>query len=332
MSRWVVAQLFAACFLAMFGVWSAEPELALALSLGIGAAAVNPRKWWTVPLVAGGTAAAGAMFQAFELPAVLAAGAAAGALATWTLPHRADALTLVHGALGTLIGSTVGLYAANSIHFAPGAPYLLQVLTWAGMSGLLGSLGLATTAWRFDHLQHVPTAAEVAAALEERYRPPVLRAIDLFRGARGPLEPATRQGLGEVVIWVYRLQLGLQTLDGELAGIDPSHVAQRIAESESAADDDAFTRERRQATAGHLRRLLEHRSAIEVERGRTDALSEYALAFLEEARAGLAIAQPLPGEAVPDRLPEVLGKLRTQAHAGQARRATAREIGQLEQK
>jgi hypothetical protein len=71
---------------------------------------------------------------------------------------------------------------------------------------------------------------------------------------------------------------------------------------------------------------MEHRHLIDIERQRTHALVEYALAFLEEVRAGLAVARELPGEAIPERLSEVLGRLRGQAKAGDARRRTAREM------
>ena len=69
--------------------------------------------------------------------------------------------------------------------------------------------------------------------------------------------------------------------------------------------------------------------AIQTERQRTEALVDYALAFLEEARAGLAIARELPGEASPDRLPEVLGRLRDHATEGDVRRRTNREMGKI---
>ena len=46
-----------------------------------------------------------------------------------------------------------------------------------------------------------------------------------------------------------------------------------------------------------------------------------------EARASLALPRPLPGEDAPDRLPEVLQRLRVDAAAGLARRSAAMEIG-----
>jgi hypothetical protein len=137
--------------------------------------------------------------------------------------------------------------------------------------------------------------------------------------------------MAEVATWVFRLQQTLQTLDHELESIDVVEIRQRIAACEDLNETaDAFTRERKKATAVHLNRLLDHRKAIEIERGRTEAMVDYALAYLEEARAGLAVARELPGEAVPDRLSEVLDRLRSQAKEGDARRRTAREMSTIQ--
>ena len=305
------------------------PELALSAVLGVGAASASPLRRWSVPVVFTVTVAAGLLFQALGWPAVIGSGAAAGALATWTLPHRTDTLDLVHGALGTLIGSSLGLWAADGVPLGAGVPAWVPALIISGLTGLLAAQGLVPAAVRFDHYPDVPTRREIFTALKEPYRPPALRAIELYHGARRPPEPATKRGLAEVARWVFELQRGLQTLDSDLENIDPEKIEARIAETEASPSEDTFTRERRQATALHLRRLLDHRITILVERGRTEALAEYALAFLEEARAGLAIAQAIPGETVPERLPEVLGRLRGQAQSGLARRATAREIQPL---
>ena len=137
--------------------------------------------------------------------------------------------------------------------------------------------------------------------------------------------------MAEVATWVFRLQITLQALDNELSHIDPDQVRARIESNRNLGPEvDEFTRERRAATAQHLERLLQHRQAIEIEKSRTDALVDYALAFLEEARAGLAVARELPGETTPERLPEVLRRLRASAQEGDARRRTARELGAIQ--
>ena len=123
----------------------------------------------------------------------------------------------------------------------------------------------------------------------------------------------------------------LQTLDREVETIRPAEVQARIERCQSGETADPFTAERQKATISHLERLLEHRAAIVQERERTGAIVDYALAFLEEARAGLAVARELPGEAVPDRLATVLHRLRSQAREGDNRRRTKREIDDLDQ-
>jgi hypothetical protein len=328
-ASWVAAQALTGGALALTGLWVAEPELALALSLGAGVAAVNPRKFWAIPLVGAAMMVAGLVTQALDMPSVLGVGAVAGVLLTWLLPEQTDWLDALNGALATAAGATIGLWTAQNL--------LPDVVgSWWGATlcsvlvGLVASQGLVPLAVRFDNPQ-VPSARAVRRALKNPYRPPVFQALELYAvAARQAPDTETRRGMAEVASWVFRLQRTLQTLDTELEAIDPLRIEERIRACEQDEAADTFTRERRQATAVHLRRLLEHRSAIATERQRTEALVEYALAFLEEARAGLAVARELPGEATPDRLPEVLHRLRSHAAAGDARRKTAREMGKME--
>ncbi len=326
---WVVGQVVTAAALWAAGLWTTQPEIALTLCIAAGAALANPFRLWAAPLVAGGVTLAGLLFTVAEWPAVLGAGAAAGAMVAPLLPWRTDWLDSIHAALGTLAGSSIGLFAGTALVPETLPLGLAPVLT-AALVGLVGSAGLVPVAIRFDNHPDLPSRRDVERALKAPYRPPVYRAVDLFGAARRQTHGAdTRQGLAEVVTWVFRLQMALQTLDTELDSIDERDIADRIARAMADDAEDPFTRERRLATAEHLKRLLEHRDAIRVERGRTEALVDYALAFLEEARAGLAVARELPGEAIPDRLPEVLGRLRTQARDGDARRRTARELDRL---
>ncbi len=324
---WIGSQVAAAIVVAVLALWASHPEIALTLTLAAGAASVNPRKFWSAPLVIGGVTLAGMLCYLVELPAVLGAGAAAGALATWLIPQRTDWVDHLNGALGTLTGSSLGLWAATTL-IPEALPTAIAGVFTAGIVGLVGSQGLLPVAIRFDTMPQLPSARVIRRSLRVAYRRPVFKAIDLFNGSRKQAREAdTRRGLAEVATWVFRLQTTIQALDVELESIDPVDIQQRIVACEElAASDDPFTRERRQATASHLQRLLEHRSAMEVERGRNEALVDYALAFLEEARAGLAVARELPGEAVPDRLPTVLERLRSQAREGDARRRTVREM------
>jgi hypothetical protein len=194
--------------------------------------------------------------------------------------------------------------------------------------GLVGSQALVPLAIRFDN-PALPSKRQVRKALQEAYRPPVFKAFDLYTGCTKQAPDAgTRRGMIEVATWVFRLQVTRQTLEGELNAIDPTDIQERI-DSCTTDNSDSFTRDRKQATADHLRRLLEHRKAIATEWRRNLALVDYALAFLEEARAGLAVAREMPGEQFPDRLPEVLHRLRNASEEGDARRRTAREMEKM---
>jgi len=328
---WIAGQVAATLATVAVGLWASHPELALTFGLAVGASAVNPRKLWASPLVIAAISMVGLFFYIQEWPAVIGAGAAAGAFASWLQPQRTDWLDHVHGALGVLTGSSLGLWAATTL-----VPTALPAALVGGLTallvGLVASQGMLPVAYRYDQLPPLPSARQIRKLLRVAYRRPVFKAVELYRGCQTAAPDAeTRRGMAEVATWVFRLQQTMQTLDRELESIDPAEIAQRIDACENlGADADPFTRERRQATARHLNRLLEHRKAIDTERGRTEALVDYALAFLEEARAGLAVARELPGEAVPDRLPEVLDRLRSQAKEGDARRRTAREMSAME--
>jgi hypothetical protein len=327
-AAWMAGSIGAAALLATTSLWAVQPEIALAVALGAGASCVDPRRLWASPLVVAAVVVAALASIVLGWPAVVGAGAVAGACATWLFPQRTGPIDLVHGALGGLAGASIGLWAATAL--VPAAwPLALQSIVTTGVVALVGSQGLLPVAVRFDQAPRVPSHRLVSKTLRVAYRPPVLRAIDLYTSSQAQAPDLdTRHGMAEVVTWVFRLQVTLQALDGELGQIDPEQVADRITRARaSEGEQDAFVRERRLATVSHLERLLDHRSAIALERARSVALVDHAVAFLEEARAGLALAQHRPGETIPDRLPDVLRRLREHASDGEARRRTARELG-----
>lgn len=329
-ASWVAAQTAAAGGLALTGLWAAEPNLALSIALGAGVAVIHPRRLWAAPLVVALVVAGGLLAEAIRIPAILGAGAVAGIAAAWLVPQVAGWLDHVNGALATAAAAALGLWAATGL-LPGGVGTVLGATLTAALTGLVASQGLVPLALRFDAV-HLPSRREVKRVLASRYREPVFKAFALYRESvvRQAPDEQTRRGLAEVALWVFRLQTTLQTLDRDLDAIDPADVARRIAACDADDEPDTFTRERRQATADHLRRLLEHRRGLETERTRTGALVDYALAFLEEARAGLALARRLPGESSPDRLPEVLHRLRSHAAEGDARRRTQREMSGLQ--
>lgn len=323
---WIGAQAIAAA--ALTGLWAGHPELALCLAMGTGVVAVNPRKAWSLPLVAALVTVAGMGAAALELSAVIGAGAAAGALASWLLPEPTDWLDHIHGALGTLAGSSIGLWLA-ALLIPESLPALVSIALTATLVGTFGSLGLVPLAFRFDH-PTLPSRQAVNRMLRPAYRPAVYKAFELYEAcAANAPDTATRRGMIEVATWVLRLQKTQQTLDVELDAVDPAGIQERIERCETDEVEDPFTQERRHATAEHLKRLLAHRQTIETEHRRNGALVDYALAFLEEARAALAVARQLPGDEMPDRLNEVLERLRREAQTGDARRRTVRELGRL---
>lgn len=329
-AAWVIGSALAGAVTALAPLWLFQPELALALAMGVGASLVDLRRVWAAPLVIAAVGLTGLICVAMGWPVVVGASAVAGAIGAYLFPQRTDALDIVHGALGTIIGSVLGLWVATAL--VPAAlPTIVSAALTTGIVALIGSQGLLPVAIRFDTAPQLPTARDIQRALRIAYRPPVFRALDLYAACQTHApDRESRRGLAEVATWVFRLQSTMQTLDGELAQIDPEQVQARIDQNRAAGALDDFTRERRAETAHHLERLLQHRDAISVERNRTDAQVDYALAFLEEARAGLAVARELPGEASPDRLREVLHRLRQHAQEGDARRKTARELGSME--
>ncbi len=325
---WVGTAVVVAAVLALTGLWALYPNLALAIAIGAGAGAVDPRKLWAIPAGAAAALAAGMIAGSFGFSTILGAGAAAGALATWLLPYRTDRLDLLHGALGVLAGSAMGLWIATGL--LPSLPVVISSLVITGITGFMGAMGLLPTALRYDAGPPLPTTSQIKATLKLRFRPSVLRALELHDAALRYDPPAAiRRGLTEVANWVYRLQLTRQTLREEADAIDPVAIQAKIAAYQQPSSDP-FTEDRRRATARHLARLLEHRKAIEVEIGRNEALVDYALAFLEEARAGLVVARELPGDTIPERLDEVLSRLRSHAAEGDARRRSARALQRAE--
>lgn len=324
---WTASQSAAAGLIAVTGLWARAPETAMVLALAVGVSLVRPARAWAFPLVAGGALIGGQVTAAVGLSPLVGAGFTAGLALVWLLGEHKGLADYLQGGFGTSAGSALGLWLAHSV-----VPDLAGSLWGAVLAASVTAVVASQVLWplsaRRDVLS-VPRARHVRRALEKFYQPPVFRALELYSTAtlRAPDHEA-QHGLAEVTTWVFRLQHTLQTLDRELRTINPSAIRERIASCHT-EEADAFTRERRLATAAHLERLLAHRDAMALEIVRTTALVEYSLAFLEEARASLTVAQHLPGDTIPDRLPEVLDRLRTHAAAGDARRRTARELAPL---
>jgi len=298
-----------------------DPVLALAIATGVGVAATRPARVYLLPLVLLFVVAATLLLDALGLPAGVAAGVAAGlAVGTGNSTARFEAV------LAGVAGMGVGLWAADRLGLAATSP---GWALWMGaLVGLCAAQALLPGAVRWSLPTRIPSPGRIQTSLAAPYRPACMRAWQLDQAFQSQApDRATRLGLAEVAAWVYRLALTLQTLDGDLARIDPNVInARRTALLTEDPSEDAFIRERRSGTAGHLARMLEHRTALALERARTESLQDYALAYLEEALSGLAVARVLPGERTPESLGMVLEKLRAHTAEGGARRQTAREI------
>lgn len=264
------------------------------------------------------------------LSPVLLGGFAAGLALAWVSGPSTWWRSLMLG-LAVAAGSGLGLWAA-SVLTAYGASE-----GWAmGLSGALCGLVASNAGWvaalRWIAADRVPTPGTVRATLVEKHREPALRAwkIDQALASQAP-DAETRDGLGEVAAWVYRLAWSGQTIERELAAIEGDGLVARVEAARTAAQsaEDTFTRERREAALRHLEQLVAHRDALALEAQRTAALQDYALAFLEQARGGLALSRLSPGEHVPERLTDVLGRLRSHAQDGDARRRTVRQLSSL---
>lgn len=259
---------------------------------------------------------------------VLAGGALAGGSLAWLDGGPRQAPRVVQVALAGAATAGLGWWAAQAL-VPTSWSAVPQALGQAGTAALVMSQVPLFSTLRYRSSDRIPAPHRLKARLQAAYRAPCLQAWRLDRElAREAPDPDTRDGLGEVAAWVYRLQVTLQRLDAEIEAIDARPLATRIAdlEHEARAEADPFTAERKAATVGHLRQLQRHRDALAEERGRTAALVDYAGAFLEEARAGLALARLQPDAHAPGALQDVLTRLRTHGAEREARRRSAREL------
>ena len=203
-----------------------------------------------------------------------------------------------------------------------------QALGQAGTAALIMSQVPLFSTLRYRSSDRIPAPHRLKARLQAAYRAPCLQAWRLDRElAREAPDPDTRDGLGEVAAWVYRLQVTLQRLDAEIEAID--------ARPWPPASPTSSTR---RGPGGPLHRGAQgrHRGAppaaaaprrLAEGQGRTAALVDYAGAFLEggpgwpwPAAAGRARARSAPGRADPTPHP------RRGAEAGGAARGGAAAV------
>jgi hypothetical protein len=349
---WSLTQAGTMLALLAAGVEEAAPELAFALALGLGATATAPRRagrglaltaaaaaaaWGvglfgaadsTLALLVDSEAAATWARPGRDAAQVLVAGGIVGAGLPWLHGRDADGWSIAHCGLAGLacagLGAWAGAALGGLVWTATGA-----AAVGALVCGLVASQALVVAALRQTSRERIPAAPVIQQSLPVDRQGPALSAaaLDSELAALCP-DPDTRDGLGEVAAWVYRLQWSLAGLDRELGSLGGIALEERIVEQTEAAVSapDTITRERRLATVAHLERLRGHRSALLAEVQRTTALADYALAYLEEARVELALAHVQPGDHTPERLGTVLERLRSYSAERAAHRSVAREL------
>ena len=320
------------------GLASSQPALAVALSLGVALVGTYYRQLpRAVPVAVALVAAVwliGLLYQssaAVSGAQILGAGAVLGAGIASLEREPTDRWRLLQTTLAGTAAAGLGWWAATRLLGGlPSVPLVAGL--HATVFGLIAGQGMLVAALRYRTVERIPSPPRIKATLRSEYQPACLKAWRLDRDlAKSAPDPETRDGLGEVAAWIYKLQWSMQMLDREINEISTIDLQDRIVaayeEAESTTDD--FIRERRLATARHLEQLMSHRDGLSLERQRLDALVEYAAAYQEEARAGLILARLQPGDHTPARLSDVLHKLRSHSHAQIVQRRTARELAQL---
>jgi len=338
---WITWSALAGATAAATGLAASQPLLTLAATLGVGAWAAFPRRIGRGPLLVAATVTT-ALLVGLALahdptvivagPELMAAGAVAGLGLSFLDGQPADRWRRGHAALGGAAATGLGLWVATAFVGSPATGSAAWGAVYGGIFGLVASQSLVAAALAWVETDRIPSLTRIRTTLSPPYREPCEQAWRLDRALQQQApDRDSREGLGEVAAWVYRLQWSLQALDRELDAIDAGGLAERRVDllDRAAAADDDFTRQRLLATAEHLAAMRDHHAALQRERDRSEAMREYASAFLEEARAGLALARVQPGEQVPARLHQVLDRLRTHAAERDAHRRTVREVGSL---
>ncbi len=316
-----------AVLLGLAAVGMAESAFAPAIAVGIAACSTRPKHLPFALVVVPATTITVAAALAMGLPGWSAAGLVGGLAAGFLSLGRRQPWRLLNTALAGATLLPLGLLAQLHISalLPAGLALPLTTLVASGLTALL--LVVMAVDWR--PIARIPSPRRIRSTLAPQYQEPCLQAWEHDRVVRGMApDRETRDGLGEVAAWVYRLSLGLQDQDSELGLLSEEDIGERVEAARKAvyATDDAYTRDRRQATLRHLERMEQHRDALALERQRTESLVDYALATLAEARAGLAFSRRGTGGPAPEGIDQVLQRLRAHATAEAARRDTAREL------
>jgi hypothetical protein len=320
------------------GVAASHPAVSLAAAMGIALVASYYRQSLRAAPIALGLIAivwfVGQVADASVAVAetqILAAGAIVGAGMFSLEKISLDRWHLLQTTLSGIAAAGVGWWCGTRL--LGGVPVEpLQAASLAAIFGLITGLVMVVASLRYHTVERIPSPARIRVTLKPEYQTACIKAWRIDRDLEKSAPDAdSRDGLGELAAWIYKLQWSMQTLDREIEAVSDIGLQARIVKAyeEAEASTDDFIRERRIATAQHLEQLSQHRDDLVLERQRLGALVEYAAAYQEEARAGLVLARLQPGEHTPARLDEVLQKLRSHSNAKDVQRRTARELARL---
>lgn len=306
-TRWAAAVWAAVGLMAFVGVppspWTDSLPFLVA-----GLSATPPARWgWVVagvPLASWAVAVAG-------LPGPLGAAAMATALAARWAPFPTDRFDPWLGALAGLACTGIaGRLAAD----LPGLPGVLLV-------GAASGIGLAVAACRHDH----PDAPSYFAgsSLHPDSWKDLRHARTLYQeAARLAPDVPTRRGLREVTGWIATLHRTRHHLDRELLRQPlPRH------DLPEPCTEDPTVHACRRAQQSHVEAREALRHTVLDERDRTQAAADHALAWLDHARARLALLTVSPRPGVSPDLDEMLDQIRIHERQHEAHRRTSRDMG-----
>lgn len=325
MLGWTLWQTAALLGLTALGL--ADTVYGPALAVGLAACSARPKHLPFAILVIPLAVLAALAATAMGAPAWTAVGLVAGLAAGWLELGRRAPWRLLNASLAGAALVPLALWTQSQL--ATLLPAGIAAPIAALTAGLIAAPVLAVVAVDWRPLARIPSPRRIRATLAPAYQPACLDAWKHDRVVRDMApDRETRDGLGEVAAWVYRLSIGLQEQDAELEQLAGEDIGERVEAARKAVyeTDDAYIRDRRQATLRHLELMEHHREALALERQRTESLVDYALATLAEARAGLAFSRKGSGHPAPEGLDQVLHRLRTHATEQAAMRDTAREL------
>ena len=308
----VCAPLVTAAVAAMLPV-----EGAVVCGVTVGAVVALLGHWRTLGYLALASAFGASAAYALGLSPIVVTAALVAAAHPGLPHHPTTPVVRVQSASLATVG-TAALVALASMM----VPTLASLTALATATLLVVVASAAPLLWM--HERRRPYRWQVVLGLRPDHRVGVLRALTLVRrGHRYTSDTTVLNGLDEVGAWVFDLHTTLQRIEHERA-----LLAESSAPVAPSPTGDAFAATRHAAAQDHYARRAEHDIALATELERTQALGHYALAWLEDAVAGLAVARNTPELAAPIDMSGVLERMRRHQRHHDAVRRTELELAQ----